>query len=56
MFKIPETLMLVKTRGIEKKLNKLLSCDSNCIVNVLMWPKLDKSSTTMREVNIILIL
>ena len=30
--------------------NKILSCDSNYIVNVVMWPKFGNSSISMREV------
>ena len=29
---------------------KLLSCESNYIVNVVMWPKFDNSSISMRQV------
>ena len=29
--------------------NKILSCDSIYIVNVVMWPKFGNSSTSMRE-------
>ena len=29
--------------------NKILSCDSNYIVNVVMWPKFGNSSIPMRE-------
>ena len=36
--------------------NKILSCDSNYIVNVVMWPKFGHCSISMREVIIILIL
>ena len=31
--------------------NKLLSRDSNYVVDVVMWPKFGKSSISMREVN-----
>ena len=30
--------------------NKILSCDSNYIANVVMWPKFGDSSISMREV------
>ena len=30
--------------------NKVLSCDSNYIVDVMMWPKFGHSSISMREV------
>ena len=30
--------------------NEILSCDSNCIVNVVMWPKFGNSRIYMREV------
>ena len=30
--------------------NKILSCDSNYIVDVFMWPKFGNSSISMREV------
>ena len=30
--------------------NKILSCDSNYIVDVAMWPKSGNSSVSMREV------
>ena len=36
--------------------NKILSRDSNYIVDVTMWPKFDNSSISMREVIIISIL
>ena len=36
--------------------NKILSRDSNHIVDVVMWPKLGNSSISMREVIIISIL
>ena len=36
--------------------NKILSCDSNFIVDVIMWSKFDESSISMREVIIISIL
>ena len=36
--------------------NKILSHDSNLIVNVVMWPKFDSSSISAREVIIISIL
>ena len=32
--------------------NKILSCDSNYIVNVVMWPKFGNSSISMRAVMI----
>ena len=35
---------------------KILSCDSNCIVDVVMWPKLGNSSISIREVIITSIL
>ena len=35
---------------------KKLSCDSNFIVDVVMWPKFGNSSTSMREVIITSIL
>ena len=36
--------------------NKILSCDTNYIVYVVMWPKFGNSSIYMREVIITLIL
>ena len=36
--------------------NKILSCDSNYIVDVVMWPKFGNSNISMREVIIISIL
>ena len=36
--------------------NKILSRDSNYIVNVVMWPKFGNSSISMREVVVTLIL
>ena len=30
--------------------NKILSCDSNCIVDVFMWPKFGNCSISMKEV------
>ena len=36
--------------------NKILSRDSNYIVDVVMWPKFGNFSISMREVNIISIL
>ena len=30
--------------------NKFLSCESNFNVNVVMWPKFDNSTISMREV------
>ena len=36
--------------------NKILSCDSNFIVDVIMWSKFDESSISMRDVIIISIL
>ena len=36
--------------------NKLLSCDSNYTVDVVMWPKFGNSSISMREVTITSIL
>ena len=36
--------------------NKILSRDSNYIVDVVTWPKFDNSSISMREVIIISIL
>ena len=33
-------------------INKNLSCDSNFIVGVVIWPKFGNSSTSMREVTI----
>ena len=36
--------------------NKILSCDSNFIVDVIMWSKFDESSISMTEVIIISIL
>ena len=36
--------------------SKILSLDSNCIVDVLMWPKLGNSRIFMRKVIIISIL
>ena len=36
--------------------NKVLSRDSNYVVDVVMWPKFSKSSISMREVIITLIL
>ena len=37
-------------------INKILSCDSNYIVDVVIWPKFGNYSISMREVNITLIL
>ena len=37
-------------------INKNLSCDSNFIVDVVMWPKFGNSRTSMREVIITSIL
>ena len=31
-------------------INKILSCDSNYIADVVMWPKFGKSNISMREV------
>ena len=36
--------------------NKVLSCDSNYIVDVVMWPKFGNSCISMREVTITSIL
>ena len=36
--------------------NKILSRDSNYIVDVVMWPRLDDSSISMKDVIITLIL
>ena len=36
--------------------SKILSCDSNYIVNVVMWPKFDNPGISTREVIIISIL
>ena len=36
--------------------NKILSSDWNCIVDVVMWPKLGNSSTSMGQVMITSIL
>ena len=36
--------------------NKMLSCDSNYVVNVVMWPKFGNSSISIREVIITSIL
>ena len=36
--------------------NKILSCDSNYIVDVVMWPKFGNSRISMREVIITSIL
>ena len=36
--------------------NQILSCDSNYIVDVVMWPKFGNSSISMREVIIASIL
>ena len=36
--------------------NKILSSDSNYIIEVVMWPKFGNSSISMREVTITLIL
>ena len=30
--------------------NKILSCDSNYIINVVMWPKFGNSDISLREV------
>ena len=35
---------------IDDATNKVLSCDSNYIVDVFMWPKFDNCSISMREV------
>ena len=36
--------------------NKILSCNTNYIVDVVMWPKFGNSNISMREVIITLIL
>ena len=41
---------------VQDTTKSILSCDSNHIVKVAMWPKFDNSSITMREVIITLIL
>ena len=33
--------------------NKILSCDSNYIVDAVMWPKFGNSSISMKEVTIV---
>ena len=61
------TLDLLKTKVIWNKsydvitsvcdvTNKILSCDSNYIVDVVMWPKFGNSSICIREVIITSIL
>ena len=37
-------------------ISKTLSCDSNCIADVVMWPKFGNSTYSMREVIITLTL
>ena len=36
--------------SVDDVTNKILSGDSNCIVDVFVWPKFGKSSVFMREV------
>ena len=36
--------------SVDDVTNKILSRDSNCIVDVFMWPKFGNSSISMREV------
>ena len=36
--------------SVDDATNKILSRDSNCIVDVFMWPKFGNSSISMREV------
>ena len=38
------------TIPVDDVTNKILSRDSNCIVDVFMWPKFGNSSISMREV------
>ena len=42
--------------SVHDVINKILSLDSNHIVNVVMWPKFGNSSVSRREVIITLIL
>ena len=42
--------------SVDDVTNKILSRDSNYIVDVVMWPKFGNFSISMREVNIISIL
>ena len=42
--------------SVDDVTNKILSCDSNYIVDVFMWPKFDNCSISMREVITTLIL
>ena len=36
--------------SVDDVTNKILSCDSNYIVDVFMWPKFGNCSISMREV------
>ena len=36
--------------SVDDVTNKILSCDSNYIVDAFMWPKFGNSSISMREV------
>ena len=45
--------VIISAHGATKRIS---SCDSNHIVNVVMWPKFGNSSITMRDVIITLIL
>ena len=38
------------TISVHDAINKILWHDSNCIVDVFMWPKFGNSSISMREV------
>ena len=42
--------------SVHDVINKILSCDSDYIVNGIMWPKFGNSNISMREVIIVLIL
>ena len=39
--------------SVDDVTSKILSRDSNYIADVLMWPKFDSSSISMRDVNVI---
>ena len=36
--------------SVHEVFNKILSCDSNYIVDVIMWPKFGNSNVSMRDV------
>ena len=41
---------LVKIIFVNDVINKILSRDSNCSVDMVMWPKFGNSNISMREV------